>query len=132
VTDAITLTIPRDRPFYGVARLVVGGLAARLQLSYEHLEDLQVALESVLGNDAYAVGDDVTVELAVGPEVVRMLVGPVTGAELRADLEREGDAGGIGLSRLLRTVVEAVDVQQRDGGEWLLLEKRVPGGIAAA
>ena len=41
--------IPHTKPpYHGVARLVVGGLAARLDLSYEDLEDLQLALESVL------------------------------------------------------------------------------------
>ncbi len=52
MSEAIRLTIPRTRPYYGVARLVVGGLAARLDLSFEYLEDLHVALESIVGNDA--------------------------------------------------------------------------------
>ena len=130
MTDAVTLTIPRGRPYYGVARLVVGGLALRLDLSYEHLEDLQLAVETVLSNDAYAAGDDVTVELAVHDATVAISVGPVDGGELRADLEREDE--GIGLRRLLSAVVEDVRVEQRNGSEWVRLEKRIgPGGAAA-
>jgi len=39
--DEITLTVPRERPFYRVAHLVLGGLAVRLDLTYDTLEDLQ-------------------------------------------------------------------------------------------
>ncbi len=34
-------------------------------------------------------------------------------------------AGGIGLSRLLGTLVDELEVEDRDSGQWLLLEKRV-------
>ena len=66
--DSITLSLPHAKPYHGVARLVVGGLAARLELSYEHLEDLQLALESVLERDGYVLGDAVTVRLLVAPD----------------------------------------------------------------
>ena len=48
MTDEITLTIPRDRALYSVAHLVLGGLGIRLNLTIEHLEDLQLALDAVL------------------------------------------------------------------------------------
>ena len=126
--DAITLTIPHDRPFYGVARLVVGGIAARLDLSFEHLEDLQLALESLLDNDAYAVGESVTVELVVGEDAVQMSLGPVAGSALRADLAGESEADEIGLARLLGAVVEGVAVEEREAAEWVRFEKRIAGG----
>src|SRR5262245_56232967 len=46
VTDEITLTIPRDRALYSVAHLVLGGLGIRLNLTIEHLEDLQLAVDA--------------------------------------------------------------------------------------
>ena len=46
--DEITLTMPRDRAFYSVAHLVLGGLGIRLNLTIEHLEDLQLAVDAVL------------------------------------------------------------------------------------
>jgi anti-sigma regulatory factor (Ser/Thr protein kinase) len=124
VTTAIKLRIPHERPFHGVARLVVGGLAARLDLSYEHLEDLQLALATVLEAEEYGWGDEVFVELEVGEDRLTMLVGPLNGDRLRADLANE-DTEGIGLGRLLGTLVETVDVDSREGGEWLRLGKRV-------
>jgi hypothetical protein len=123
--DSITLTLPHAQPYHGVARLVVGGLAARLELSYEHLEDLQLALESVLERDGYVQGDRVTVRLYVTPESIVMEIGPLDPAVLRADLEPEA-AEGIPLARLLSTLVEEATLEKGDGGYRLRLEKRVP------
>jgi anti-sigma regulatory factor (Ser/Thr protein kinase) len=122
--DAIRLRIPHAAPYHGVARLVVGGLAARLDFSYEHLEDLQLALASVLENEGYRVADDVTVELTLEDDGVLLAMGPLAGTRLRADLESD-TSEGIGLGRLLDTVAEHVEVEQRDGKDWLRLEKRV-------
>jgi hypothetical protein len=119
----ITLRIPHQKPYHGIARLVVGGLAARLDLSYEHLDDLQLALGTVLENDGYSQGSEVTVELRVREDGVAMVIGPLETPELRADLERDGDA--VSLRRLLATVVERVELEQREDGGWLHLEKRL-------
>jgi anti-sigma regulatory factor (Ser/Thr protein kinase) len=122
--DAIRLRIPHARPYHGVARLVVGGLAARLDFSYEHLEDLQLALASILENEGYRVADDVTVEVTLADDGVLLAMGPLAGARLRADLGSDA-SDGIGLGRLLDTVAEHVEVEERDGKDWLRLEKRV-------
>ena len=133
MSDRITLTFPQDESYHGVARLVVGGLAARLSFSFEYLEDLQLMLESLLANGAYQAGSDVTIELLVEEDGVEMCVGPVTPA-LRADLEREVDeSGGVGLGRLLETLAESVEIEARDGAEWLRLAKRNPArGVATS
>jgi hypothetical protein len=119
----IKLRIPHERPYHGIARLVVGGLAARLDLSYEHLDDLQLALATVLENDGYIVALDVTVELHVRDDGVSIVIGPLSAAELRADLAKNGD--GVSLRRLLSTVVENVDIEDRPDGGWLRLDKQL-------
>jgi hypothetical protein len=124
--DAITLSIPLDKPFYGVARLVVGGLAARLDLTYEHLEDLQLALASVLETDEYLADGRVTVCLVVGSNSVGMVIGPVD-PRLREELEADEEPHeGLPLRRLLGTLVDEIDFEGDIGSEWLRLEKRVP------
>ena len=122
--DSITLSIPHAKAYHGVARLVVGGLAARLALSYEHLEDLQLALESVLESDRYVDGDEVTVLLVVGSDSVVMEIGPLDPVALRESLDAADDA--ISLARLLSTLVEEVSLEERGGRHRLRLEKRVP------
>ena len=42
------LTIPRDEGFGNVAQLVLAGVAARLNLTYEVLDDLGTALATLL------------------------------------------------------------------------------------
>jgi hypothetical protein len=120
----IRLKIPHEKPYHGIARLVVGGLAARLDLSYEHLDDLQLALGTVLENEGYSQSSEVTLELRVREDGVEMAIGPLHASEVRTDLEKNGDA--VSLRRLLSTVVERVELEQRADGGWLHLEKRIP------
>jgi hypothetical protein len=124
VSGAITLKIPHQPPYHGVARLVVGGLAARLDVSYEQLEDLQLALASVLEDGTYVLAPEVTVELGIGEDALSLVVGPLDGGRVRADLAEQRD-DRIGLGRLLGTLVDAVSVDSRADGDWLRLEKRV-------
>jgi hypothetical protein len=126
VTQAIELRIPNERPFHGVARLVVGGLAARHNLSYEALEDLQLALVTVLEGDAYSTAAEIRVELEVTDEAIAMAIGPLNGDAVRADLEESSDRD-LGLGRLLGTLVEDAGVEAREDGDWLCLSKRVRG-----
>jgi len=126
VTQAIELRIPNERPFHGVARLVVGGLAARHNFSYEALEDLQLALVTVLEGDGYSTAAEIRVELEVTDEAIAMAIGPLNGEAVRADLEQSSDRD-LGLGRLLGTLVEDAEVEAREDGDWLRLSKRVRG-----
>jgi anti-sigma regulatory factor (Ser/Thr protein kinase) len=119
--DEITLRLPRERPFFGVAHLVVGGLAVRLDLSFEQLEDLQVALGELL--DQHETEREITVSVRVEDETIHALVGPFD-ATLEQELAR--DAGdSVGLRRVLETVVDGVEVTNRDGQPWVKLTKAV-------
>jgi hypothetical protein len=118
LTDEIRLVLPAQEDFHPVAHLVVGGLAARLELTYEQLEDLQVAVEALL-----ACRDDdgeVSVVITVEPDTVRATVGPFQPQALK---ELEGDADEFGLRRVLDTVTDSVQVEERDGGAWVALTK---------
>jgi hypothetical protein len=121
VTDEITLTIPRDRALYSVAHLVLGGLGIRLNLTIEHLEDLQLALEAVL--DRAPEGQDVTIAMRLDGDVIQTRIGPLTDgvrAELDAD---EGD--DVGLRRILDAVVDRVEVEADERGDWVKMTKAV-------
>jgi hypothetical protein len=120
MTDEITLTMPRERPFFGVARLVLGGLAARLDLTVEHLEDVELALDGLL--DRREGGTEVTVALGVDGQELQARVGPFS-SELRSELEGEPD-GSLSLRRLLDAVVDRYELAERDGGTWVELRKR--------
>jgi anti-sigma regulatory factor (Ser/Thr protein kinase) len=118
LTDEIKLVLPAQDDFHPVAHLVVGGLGARLELTYEQLEDLQVAVEALLG----CRDDDgeVSVVVTVEPDAIRATVGPFQAPALA---ELEADAGDFGLRRVLDTVTDSVQVEERDGGAWVALTK---------
>jgi hypothetical protein len=116
--DEITLTIPRDRALYSVAHLVLGGLGIRLNLTIEHLEDLQLALETALDR---VRADPVTVTLRVNDDQIEMLVGPMSDG-VRAELAADG-GDDVGLRRILDAVVDRAELETEDGGDWLKLTK---------
>ncbi len=120
--DEFTLTLPRRRPFYGIVDLVLGGFAARLDLTLEDLEDLRLALEELLVRAQE--GGDVTVIVRIEGRSVHTSIGPVAPARVRAELER-GRGDQLTLARLLETVVDRFDVAERDGEAWIELRKDV-------
>ena len=118
-TDEIRLALPAQEDFRHVAHLVVGGLAARRDLTYDVLEDLQVAFDALL-----ACRDDeeeIVVTMCVDDGEVRATVGPFSRDAL-AHLDR--GPGDLPLRRVLDTVLDDVSVDERDGGSWVDLRKR--------
>ncbi len=118
MADEITLTIPRQPEFRRVASFVLGGLAARLNLTIESLEDIQLALDALLARAEGPAGE-VTVRLIVREDALITRVGPLE-AQLLDELER--DAGeGLGVRRVLDSTVDDVLVD----GDWAVLTKAV-------
>jgi hypothetical protein len=120
MSDEIQITVPAERAFGAVAGLVVGGLAARHALTIDVLDDLQLALESLLRHERDEERQ-VTIVLRVGDAVIDAAVGPFE-RETVSELEAEAGAE-LGLRRLLETVVDDVSVAQRDGSSWVELRK---------
>ena len=118
--DEITLTIPRDRAVYRVAHLVLGGLGIRLNLTIEHLEDLQLALETALDR---VRADPVTVTLHVKDGEIEALVGPMSDG-VRAELAADGGED-VGLRRILDALVDRAELEAGEQGDWLKMTKAV-------
>lgn len=109
MTDQISLTIPSRTPYTGVATLVLGGIGSRLDLSYERVDDLQLAVLSVLE----ARGDDeITLEVEAAKERVSVSVGPLV----------DGSGSDQALARVLGPLVDSVEPVRRHGREWLTLQ----------
>lgn len=132
MADTVALSFPRDSRYYAVARLVVGGMAAPLQMSYDALDDLQLAISSLLDHEDLATGaadgvlDDVRLRLEVDDQQLVASLGAFELGSLDRAFERSASQGGdLGLRRLLDTIVDDVSVEPADGGEWVSLTKRV-------
>ena len=120
MSDRIVLTIPREQPFHEVAHLVLGGVAARLNLTFESIDDLETALDAVL--ERAALYGHITIKLRVEAEAILATVGPVAEA-VRAELERE-PGEHFDLRRILDTVLDGYEL---DSEGWLELRKEVAG-----
>jgi hypothetical protein len=122
VSDEITLVVPAQEDFRPIVHLVVGGLAVRLDLTIDALEDLQVALDALLARRDDA--GDVNVQMVFDDETMSATVGPLPPAVLE-DFERDGNE--LGLRRVLETVCETVEVEERGTDAWVVLSKRTGG-----
>jgi hypothetical protein len=121
VSDQVTLVLPAEQDFRQVARLVVSGLAARLELTFEQLEDMEVALDVLLG---FRDDDgDLSIALEIDGDTVSTTVGPFS-AEALAELDQ--DHGQLRMRRVLETVADTVEVERRDGESWVRLTKGAP------
>jgi hypothetical protein len=118
--DEIQLTLPADEAFHRVAHLVLGGLAVRLDLTFESLEDLELALDALL--ERAEADDGVTLRVRVLDGELQTVVGPFS--SVRKELE-DGGADALNLSRILSAVCDSVEITDRDGAEWVELTKRV-------
>src|SRR5262249_12234800 len=118
--DEIQLTLPSDEAFHRVAHLVLGGLAVRLNLTFESLEDLELALDALL--ERAKTDEDIVLRVQVLDGELHTIVGPF--ASVRMELE-QGGAASLNLSRILSAVCDSVEISDRDGSEWVELTKRV-------
>ncbi len=106
--DRIRLSVPPGREFHGTLRLVVGGIGARSRLTYEQVNELQLAVESLVAHRR-ANGDAVVVQAGVDERGVFLLVGP---------FEPEDDPAGL---RVAERLVDSVGVVTLEDGQWLEL-----------
>ena len=119
MSDEIVLVVPAQEDFRPIVHLVVGGLAVRLDLTMDVLDDLQVALDALLARRDD--DGDVTVRVVFDEKAMRATVGPLPVA-IRDDFERDGNE--LGLRRVLETVCETFEVEERDGDAWIELVKQ--------
>ena len=122
VSDRVALTVPRQRPYLAVAHLVLGGLALRQNVTLEALEDLQVALDEVLGREEGP--GDVTIEVRFVDGTLEARLGPFEADALRADLQ-PSRARELGLRRVLDSTVDAVELESAVDGDWVRLRKAI-------
>jgi hypothetical protein len=118
--DEISLTLPADDAFHGVAHLVLGGLAVRLDLTFENLEDLELAIDALLERSTQ--GADVTLLVRILDGELLTSVGPLDG--VRSELD-EGVEDSLNLRRILSTVCDRVEIVDREDGQWVELTKRI-------
>lgn len=125
--DRIALKTPTGRGWEPVFRLVLGGIADRLDLGFEDLDDIQLALEQLMAE----AGAQESVEIAfeVLPNGIRARIGPLREHAIAEALQGpEPQPGELTLRRILETVVDSFGVEIVDGDAiTVILNKRVKG-----
>jgi hypothetical protein len=109
VSDRIVLTMPAHGRLRGVATLVLGGVGGRLQLPYERMDDLQLALLCAL--DATSGNREVSLELDASESELVLAIGPV----------RPGASEDAGLNRVLTPLVDELGYESRGAADWLTM-----------
>jgi hypothetical protein len=107
--DRVVVEFPAAAGYRGVGRLVLGGLSSRLELPIDRVEELLLALESLITQEL--AGDTVTMEAAAGASELRARVGPFTSSQLADE----------SVARVLRPLVDTVSEEDAAGGFWVEL-----------
>jgi hypothetical protein len=107
--------------------MVLGGIADRLDLGFDQLDDLQLAVERLL-----AEGDPqnpITLSFEIHDSGVRTRIGPLRDTALAEALQGpEPPPGELTLPRILSTVVDSYGVENASEGRLVVrLEKAVRG-----
>jgi len=106
----VQLSVPRDPAFRTALRLLVGGLGSRSALSYDQVDELQLAVDAVLAHRTVA-GDSLLVKADVDGEGLSLTLGRFL---------PEDDPGGL---RVLERLVGRVRVvRAEEGDEWIELQ----------
>jgi hypothetical protein len=123
--DRIELTTPVGRAWEAVVRMVLGGIADRLDLGFDQLDDLQLAVERLLAEGDPKDPVSLSFELTDGG--VRARIGPLRDTALAEALQGpEPPPGVLTLPRILSTVVDSYGVEEvADGHLIVRLEKLV-------
>jgi len=121
--ERIELEAPLSRDFQAVVRLIIGGIAERVDFAFEEIDDLQLAVERLLA-EAGRVGS-VRMSFEVVNGGIRTRVGPLSERAV-ADALKDGvqRPGELTLRRILQTVVDSFGVEESDDGSIVVrLEK---------
>lgn len=125
--DAIELVTPAGREWEPVIRLVLGGVADRLNLGFEELDDLQLAVERLIAEAG--APEEVRLSFEVTPRGVRTRVGPLRESVVTQVLRGpEPLPGELNLRRILETVVDSFRVERLDGDDIVVTLEKAVGG----
>jgi hypothetical protein len=124
--ERIELEAPLSGDYQAVVRLIIGGIAERVDFAFEEIDDLQLAVERLLA-EAGQLGS-VCLSFEVGPASIRTRVGPLSESAV-AEALRDGEArpGQLTLRRILQTVVDSFGVEDAGGGAIVVRLEKLKG-----
>ena len=121
----ILLEAPLAGAYEPVVRLVIAGIAERVDFGFEEIDDLQLAVERLLAE----AGSEGSIQLAfeVGGRRIRTRVGPLSERKVAEGLQEDGQPGELTLKRILQTVVDSFGVEEAADGRLLVRLEKLRG-----
>jgi hypothetical protein len=127
-TERIDLEAPLTGDFQPVVRLIIGGIAERVDFAFEEIDDLQLAVERLLAEAGKQSSVQLSFEIAEGR--VRASVGPLSEKAVAQSLrDGEGAPGELTLARILQTVVDSFGVEEVSNGGIVVRLEKVKGFV---
>ncbi|MCZ7662002.1 MAG: hypothetical protein M5U22_03175 [Thermoleophilia bacterium] len=127
--DTVSLRVPREAGFLSLLHLVLGGIGLRHNLSFDALDDLQLAVDSILAEDSETL-DDLSMGVGIGADSLLITLEPLRDRDLRSTLEHGQVPAGaesrcIDVCILLRSLVDGYSVSELEDGAYRVeLRKR--------
>jgi hypothetical protein len=124
--ERIDLEAPLSGDFHAVVRLIIGGIAERVDFAFEEIDDLQLAVERLLA-EAGTVGS-VQLSFEVAESGISTRVGPLSERKV-ADALTDGEMqpGQLTLRRILQTVVDSFTLDESDDGRLFVRLEKLKG-----
>jgi|WetSurMetagenome_2_1015567.scaffolds.fasta_scaffold540575_3 hypothetical protein len=129
--DTITLRVPRDEGYRALLHLVLGGIASRRSMSFDAIDDVQLAVDNLLAEDAETSGE-LQMSVALEDDLLCITLETLRDSYLRANLTHESLPAGMAEKRidmcvLLDSLVDGYLVHQGAMGTYAVeLHKRIP------
>jgi hypothetical protein len=113
----VELQIPADLRFRAVGRLVAGGLAARAGLDIDEIDDVRLAIETLLRQPP--ARDELHLSMTESRDALELTIGPFSSTV----------ADPAALERVLVPLVDDFFVRKSESGEWFTIRvSRRPSG----
>ncbi len=127
--DTVVLHIPRGGPVLSVMRVIIGGVASRRDLPLEQVDDIQLAVETLLAEEP-AEGGDLDLSLAIGEGGLTVRLDGLINQSLRAALSaadpfRPHEGCVLDVRLFLDSLVDRYRVVEGEAGRFAVeMEKR--------
>jgi hypothetical protein len=116
--DTVTLRVPRERAYLPLLRMVLGGIASRQDLSFDDLDDVQLAVDNIVAEDE-GTQQALTMTVTVDDDTLTIGLAPLSNRDLRETLRLGQVPPGaegrcLDVCLLLRSLVDHYELQDLD------------------
>lgn len=128
--DTVTLRVPREQAYLSLLHMILGGIAIRQDLSFDDLDDVQLAVDNIVAEDD-GTEHALTMTVTVADDTLTIGLAPLSNPDLHETLRLGQVPPGaegrcLDVCLLLRSLVDQYELQDLDQGSFAVaLRKRL-------